>query len=98
MTCNDKDPAQVSKRNTPGARILTADVQSEVDARTRRRQAETHDDEDGRVRRNAHQDAEDHGQGQRGQEGLRAAQSANTNTPLWCSWVHLTRCVFNYTK
>ncbi len=56
--------------------ILTSDVQGEVDSRTSRRQTETHDDEDGGVRRDTHQHPEHHRQGQRGQQSLGPAQPA----------------------
>lgn len=56
--------------------ILTSDVQSEVDSRTSRRQTETHDDEDGGVRRDTHQHPKHHRQGQRGQQSLGPAQPA----------------------
>ena len=44
----------------PDVEILTSDVQGEVDSRTSRRQAETHDNEDGGVRGDTHQHPEHH--------------------------------------
>ena len=44
----------------PDVEILTSDVQGEVDSRTRRRQAETHHNEDGGVRGDTHQHPEHH--------------------------------------
>lgn len=60
--------------------ILTSDVQREVNAGTRRRQTESHDDKDGGVRRDAHQHPEHHRQGQGDEKGLVSAQPGEERT------------------
>ena len=59
-------------------KVLTGDVQSEVDSRTSSRQTESHDDKDGGVWRDAHQHPEHHRQGQGGQQSPGPAQPAET--------------------
>lgn len=62
-----------------GNRILTHDVQRQIDSCRGSSQAEPHDDEDGRERRDAQQHPKHHRQGQRGQQGLGPAQTAGTH-------------------
>lgn len=61
---------------------LTGDVEYEVNSSTGRRQTEAHDDEDGGIRRDAHQHPEHHWQDQGDQQGLGAAQSEDTEQAL----------------
>lgn len=60
--------------------LLTSDVQSEVYTRISCRQTETHDDEDGGVRRDTNQHPKHHRQGQGGQQSLGPAQPAEEHT------------------
>ena len=79
--------------------LLTGDVQSEVDSRTSSRQTETHNDEDGGVRRDAHQHPEHHRQGQGGQQSLGPAQPAETQTcTLKDHMTHTHLCYYTTTR
>lgn len=73
------------------AETLTGDIQSKIDSRAGRRQTETHDNEDRRIRGDTHEHPEHHREGQRGQKGLGPAQPAgkhrDTDTRLKLSKV-----------